>query len=47
MDEVSEGDTSIQSRSLLETSQLAWMNEIVQNQKELEAFANDFLDKFS
>ena len=44
---MSEGNTGIWSRYLLKTSQLVWVNEIIQDQRELEAFANDFLNEFS
>ena len=40
-------DTNIQSRPLLELTQLAQMNEVIWNEKELEVFTNDFLDEFS
>jgi len=47
MNEVSEGDISIQGWSLLETSQLAWMDEIVQDQEKLKVFADDFLNELT
>jgi len=37
----------MESRSLFETFQLAWVNKIVQDQRELEMFADDLLNEFS
>ena len=45
MNKVSKGDSSIWCQSLFESTQLAWIDEIVQNHMKLKMLADDFLDK--
>ena len=46
-DEIGKSNISIWSRSLLEPTQLVQINEIIWNEKKLEAFTDNFLNNFS
>ena len=47
MDEMCKGNASIGSRPLFQSTQLTWMNEIVEYQLELKSITNNFFNKFS
>jgi len=46
LDKMSKYDTSIRYQPLFKSTQLTWMDKIVQDWMELKSIADDFLNKF-